>query len=120
MLTPTSNAPTTAAELLTYVMAQTSASVIEEIAEGRFKMEAGMKKLLIAAAALAFLASPLSAQSQGANTNGSKPIANKEAPKGVNTKNDVYCNGQYVGSDPDPAIRLQLLKDFNTKDCGGE
>jgi hypothetical protein len=76
-----------------------------------------MKKLLIAATALAFLSSPLLAQ--GTNTAPTKVTANKPAPQGPNTKNDVYCNGQYVGSDPDPAVRLQLLKEFDPKNCSG-
>jgi hypothetical protein len=35
------------------------------------------------------------------------------APKryGTNTGNDVYVNGKYVGSDPDPTIRSTLARD---------
>lgn len=77
-----------------------------------------MKKLLIAIGALAFLTSPLLAQGSDQGTTGQatgmqRPYVNKPAPRGPNTANDVYCNGQYVGSDPDPAIRLQMLKEFS-------
>ena len=35
------------------------------------------------------------------------------APKryGTNPANDVYVNGKYVGSDPDPTIRSTLARD---------
>lgn len=35
-----------------------------------------------------------------------------EARRGLaNPAHDVYVNGQYVGADPDPGIRLQLARD---------
>ena len=33
-----------------------------------------------------------------------------------NPRFDVYYNGQYVGSDPDPMIRFQLQREDNTGD----
>ena len=35
------------------------------------------------------------------------------APKryGTNPANDVYVNGKYVGSDPDPTVRSMLARD---------
>jgi hypothetical protein len=35
-------------------------------------------------------------------------------PHSVNPSYDVYQNGQYVGSDPDPSIRLQLRRDHDS------
>ena len=32
--------------------------------------------------------------------------------RSTNRSYDVYQNGQYVGSDPDPNIRLQLRREF--------
>lgn len=85
-----------------------------------------MKKFLIVIGAFAFLTSPLFAQGSDQGTTGQatgvqRPVVNKPAPRGPNTQNDVYCNGQYVGSDPDPAIRLQMLKAFDpgAGGCGG-
>lgn len=75
-----------------------------------------MKKLFVAAGVFALLASPLFAQGTNQGTVGQgveRPTVNKPAPKGPNTVNDVYCNGQYVGSDPDPNVRLQMLREFS-------
>ena len=33
------------------------------------------------------------------------------APKGTNSTHDVFVNGKYVGSDPDPTIRSTLARD---------
>jgi hypothetical protein len=40
------------------------------------------------------------------------------APKGhsSNPANDVYVNGKYVGSDPDPSIRSTLARDAGIND----
>lgn len=44
------------------------------------------------------------------------PVLAQNAPQqnrqqhSVNPSYDVYLNGQYVGSDPDPNIRLQLQR----------
>jgi hypothetical protein len=81
-----------------------------------------MKQLFIALGVLALVAAPVFAQgtnqrnNQGTTGQGigvQGPAVNKPAPRGPNSANDVYCNGQYVGSDPDPNIRLQMLKAFN-------
>jgi len=84
-----------------------------------------MKKLLLGAAALAMIAGPVFAQTwvypgkqprgQPAPTQSVQP--SKPAPAKP-TANDVYWCDQYVGSDPDVNVRLQLLKDYIKKDCG--
>jgi hypothetical protein len=80
--------------------------VLETI-DDRRKTEATMKmmKIMIAAAAVALLASPVVAQDK------------KEAPRlftgqGITQGNAVYdCTGKYLGADPDAGIRAQLLKE---------
>jgi hypothetical protein len=58
-------------------------------------------KMLVAAAVLsAVLASPALAQT----------TPQPREQHSVNPSYDVYLNGQYVGSDPDPNIRLQLQR----------
>ena len=58
-------------------------------------------KMLVAAAVLsAVLASPALAQT----------TSQQREQHSVNPSYDVYLNGQYVGSDPDPNIRLQLQR----------
>jgi hypothetical protein len=58
-------------------------------------------KMLVAAAVLsAALASPALAQT----------TSQQREQHSVNPSYDVYLNGQYVGSDPDPNIRLQLQR----------
>jgi hypothetical protein len=37
----------------------------------------------------------------------SSSMAASKAPR-----NDVYVNGKYVGSDPDPSIRRELARDY--------
>jgi hypothetical protein len=34
-------------------------------------------------------------------------------------QNQVILNGKYVGQDPDPAVRSQLLRDYDTHAGGG-
>jgi hypothetical protein len=87
-----------------------------------------MKKMLLAAAAVAALVSPAFAQSRtiaapgygyGAAWHG--PF--RGAPVGVYAQSPgiaaqgygVYRNGQYIGWDPDPAVRLMLLKDAGSE-----
>ena len=70
-----------------------------------------MKKLILGAALAVMAASPVLAQ--GAywqhrdtrldNIRAQAPAANNGA---------VYVDGQYVGMDPDPNVRLQLQKDY--------
>jgi hypothetical protein len=58
-------------------------------------------KMLVAAAVLTTaLASPALAQT----------TSQQREQHSVNPSYDVYLNGQYVGSDPDPNIRLQLQR----------
>jgi hypothetical protein len=58
-------------------------------------------RMLVAAAVLsAALASPALAQT----------TPQQREQHSVNPSYDVYLNGQYVGSDPDPNIRLQLQR----------
>lgn len=58
-------------------------------------------KMLVAAAVLStVLASPALAQT----------TPQQREQHSVNPNYDVYLNGQYVGSDPDPNIRLQLQR----------
>ena len=90
-----------------------------------------MKKMLLAAAALAALASPVFAQSGRVVTPGygygpaawhTAPFRGG-APGGVYAQSPgiagqaygLYRNGQYIGWDPDPAVRLMLLKDAGSE-----
>jgi len=88
-----------------------------------------MKKMLLATAALAVIASPVLAQS---GTRNATSIHGQAAPfYGQATPFDAYAqsrsgafgagSGQtlgkdYVGTDPDPNVRLQLLKDAESRD----
>jgi hypothetical protein len=35
----------------------------------------------------------------------------------VRGPNDVYCGDKYIGSDPDPNVRMQMLKDYTGAEC---
>jgi hypothetical protein len=90
-----------------------------------------MKKMLLAAVALAVMASPTLAQSGRTMTHGygqSASIAWQTAPfrggapvgiyaqsPGAFQGYGVYRNGQYIGWDPDPSVRLMLLKDAGSE-----
>jgi len=85
-----------------------------------------MKKLIIAATAVALVLPSVSQLagfgSAGAYAQTTLSAAKKKTPKapaGPNKPNDVYCNGVYLGSDPDPQVRLKLLRDYDIKNCGG-
>jgi hypothetical protein len=85
-----------------------------------------MKKLIIAATAVALVLPSLSPfvgfGSAGAAAQTTQKAAKKKTPtppKGPNNPNDVYCNGIYLGTDPDPQVRLKLLKDYDIKNCAG-
>jgi hypothetical protein len=85
-----------------------------------------MRKLIIAATALALVLPSLSPLAGlggvGAAAQTMLSAAKKKTPKppaGPNKPTDVYCNGVYLGSDPDPQVRLKLLKDYDIKNCGG-
>ncbi len=70
-----------------------------------------MKRLILIAAAAGLLAAPVLAQTSQQIPMAQRVEAAKKAPK-ANNSNDVYCNGQYVGSDPDANVRQQLKRDF--------
>lgn len=77
-----------------------------------------MHKLLIAAAAVALLATPaVAAHKSSQMKQGEQAQAQAQAPRlfeglGVIQGNDVYdCDGKYLGSDPDPNVRQQMLED---------
>ena len=75
-------------------------------------------KMLVATAVLAAaIASPALAQTATPRpqTNASQfdQFNGQAGPtRSTNRSYDVYQNGQYVGSDPDPNIRLQLRREF--------
>jgi hypothetical protein len=65
-------------------------------------------KLLIAVATLALAVSPALAQKEKMKKSPPRLFAGQGIVKG----NAVYdCTGQYLGSDPDAKVRLQLLKE---------
>lgn len=74
-----------------------------------------MKTLIISAAALALFISPVMAQKK-AQTTGQSAQQSQQLPHlfvgpGIVQGNAVYdCTGKYLGSDPDPNIRHQLLR----------
>ena len=68
-----------------------------------------MKKLIIALAAAATLASPALAHS-GHMKRAANDLRGIQAQALPNDGTAVYANGQYLGSDPDPQVRLQLLR----------
>ena len=87
-----------------------------------------MKKMLLAAAAIAAMALPAVAQTRTIATPGYGPGAAwhapiRGAPVGVYAQSPgiaaqgygAYRNGQYIGWDPDPAVRLMLLKDAGSE-----
>jgi hypothetical protein len=83
-----------------------------------------MRKLLLAAAALAVIASPALAQtgsrkaaapSYGQAVPLSAWGAYAQSPRGT-TVSPYAQGGDYVGTDPDPNIQLQLLKDAQSRE----
>ena len=89
-----------------------------------------MKKMLLAAAALAVMASPAMAQYRTAVTPGygqsvawqAAPVRGR-APVGIYAQSPgiagqaygLYRSGQYIGWDPDLSVRLMLLKDAGSE-----
>lgn len=69
-----------------------------------------MQKLIIALAAAATLASPALAHSRHMKRAGHELRGIQAQAVPANDGNAVYANGQYLGSDPDPQVRLQLLR----------
>lgn len=77
-----------------------------------------MKKILLTVAAIALFAGPALAYKGESQGNGMKAQAKEQdAPRlftgqGIVNGNAVYdCTGKYMGSDPDPNIRAQLLRE---------
>lgn len=85
-----------------------------------------MKRLIIATAALALLVGPALAQGdprfeepQSAYPEGQVTIEPQvpmtgQAPD-VRGPNDVYCGDTYLGTDPDPRIREDLLREHGRR-----
>ncbi len=71
-----------------------------------------MKRLLLITAAAALLAAPVFAQTQQSAPKATTGQAQPKQAPAVKGPNEVWCGGVYLGSDPDPAIRLQMLKDY--------
>jgi hypothetical protein len=83
-----------------------------------------MKTLVATVALAAVIASPAFAQTRRA------PAAvqqypsqvdqtygrSENSPRSGNQANSVYENGQYLGADPDPNVRLELRRDFEHRD----
>jgi hypothetical protein len=84
-------------------------------------------KLVIAAAALAALvmspwtlSSSASAQTPTAKQSAkkkkvvavAKPHVRRASPYSTNPEHDVYVNGEYAGSDPDPRIRWSIRSEW--------
>jgi opacity protein-like surface antigen len=83
-----------------------------------------MKKILLATAALAVIASPALAQ------NGARKVVPnfgpaaiwQGSPLGAYAQNPAFAasrrdlGGDYVGIDPDPSVQLQLLKDAQSRE----
>ncbi len=72
-----------------------------------------MKRLLLVGAAAALLAAPVFAQTQqSAKPKATTGQATQQKAPAVKGPNDVWCGGVYLGSDPDPAVRMQILRDY--------
>jgi hypothetical protein len=91
-------------------------------------METAMK-MIVAATAIAVFAAPLAfgpgqeAQAQSYSKEQTttpkvkkaktqKRVVRHGSPYSTNPAHDVYVNGNYVGSDPDPRIRWTLKKEY--------
>jgi hypothetical protein len=79
-----------------------------------------MKTLVVTAALAAVIASPALAQSthrapvQQYQSQYDQPYGRFEGrPNAAPSGNDVYEAGQYLGTDPDPNVRLELRRDFD-------
>ncbi len=70
-----------------------------------------MKRLLLIAAAVGLLASPVIAQTTGGKTLEQRAKAAEKVKK-TGTSNDVICGGKYLGSDPDANVRDQIKRDW--------
>jgi hypothetical protein len=80
-------------------------------------------KVIVAMVALvslaAAIASPALAQRAAPRSNSGDYYGYSQSqgrqPHSSNPSNDVYVNGQYVGSDPDPNIRAQLQRNYGNQ-----
>jgi hypothetical protein len=67
------------------------------------------KSLIVCSAAIVLAVSAMSpASAMSAGSKAKKAFA--QAPV-TTSSNDVYLNGQYVGSDPDPRVRWTILRE---------
>ncbi|MGN6571451.1 MAG: hypothetical protein ACTHLO_08555 [Pseudolabrys sp.] len=66
-----------------------------------------MKKIIIALAALTLTSAAMAHPMHGKRTNA---MRGADAQAMASTGNTVYAFGQNLGSDPDPQVRLQLLR----------
>lgn len=82
-----------------------------------------MKKTLLIAAGIALFAGPALAQHQNNGAKAQAQAQEQNAPRlftgqGITDGNAVYdCTGKYMGTDPDPHIRAQLLKEGENEAC---
>ena len=67
-----------------------------------------MRRFCIVVAAVCVIVSPAFAQS-GRSSQGQRPVQSQDRP----TSNDVRSGERYLGRDPDPNIRFQLLREQN-------
>jgi Flp pilus assembly protein TadD len=78
-----------------------------------------MQRIVTTVALVVLVATPVLAQTQDRSSQRTRAEApqrytmqQQQERRSVNRANDVYdVRGQYVGSDPDPAIRAQLAND---------
>jgi hypothetical protein len=66
-----------------------------------------MKTLITTVALATLIASPVFAQTKPT----SAPAHSQVQKHSRNAQWDVYVGGKYIGSDPDPTIRSQLIND---------
>ena len=87
-----------------------------------------MKHLIIAMAGVALLAAPAFAQTAQSKSGTSATTGSGSGQtmprlfvgQGITSGNAVYdCTGKYLGSDPDPNIRTQLLRQADPASCSG-
>jgi uncharacterized protein with FMN-binding domain len=72
-----------------------------------------IKKVILAVALAASVATPALAAVGAHQTRQEKPW--EDASPFIHKPSfDVYKDGVYVGSDPDPRVRVQLLQDYET------
>jgi hypothetical protein len=79
-----------------------------------------MKKLVLAAALATLVATPAFAQYQSTyaphHVSMDRLAGIRAQAQPSMRSDDVYVNGQYVGADPDPNVRLELRRDLPAND----